>query len=70
MKMKNKKGIKNEYDKNIKNKWIPRKIKLVSKGNPWSVIHWTSMVRNISEYSYTDYVDNFLYTSHFFYVVM
>jgi len=34
--------------------------KIDSEGNPCSVIHWTSLVRNKSkEYSYTDYVDKF-----------
>lgn len=35
-----------------------------SEGNPWSVIHWTSLVRNNSEeYSYTDFIDKLLYIS-------
>lgn len=41
--------------------------KVDAQGTPQSVIHWTSLVRkNTKEYSFSDYVNQFLHTTLFF----
>lgn len=40
--------------------------KLGEQGNPQSMIHWTSLVRNnTNEFTFSDYIDNFLYRVSF-----